>query len=65
MKNKNGVINVGEKVGFRVENQDMWAGDLAGILDFIDGEFVVRTKRSGILTINKGYDIYFNSIEKI
>ena len=65
IKNKNGIIKVGDKVMFNVENQNIWGGDITGILDFVDGEFVIRTKRGGILTMNKGYDVYFNSIEKI
>ncbi len=65
IKNRNGIIKVGDEVIFKVENQDIWVGDTTGILDFIDGEFVIRTKRSGILTIDKGYDVYFNTIKKL
>ena len=64
-KNKNGIISVGDKVRFTVENQDIWGGDNEGIIDYLDDEFVIKTKRSGIITIDKGYDAYYHTIEKL
>jgi len=63
--NRNGIIKIGDKVRFKVENQDMWSGDLVGTLDWQNGEFVIKTENSGIITIDKGYDAYFHTLEKI
>jgi hypothetical protein len=62
-KNRHGKIALGTKVSFMVENQDQWAGDLVGVLIFQDGKFKVQTERSGILTIDEGYNVYFNTIK--
>lgn len=64
-KNKHGLIPVGTRVKFNVENQDQWGGDLTGILILDGNEFKIKTERSGCLTINKGYDVYFNTIEPL
>lgn len=63
--NINGTIPAGTKVSFAVENQDQWNGDLEGILIYEDKEFRVKTERSGTLTINKGLDIYYNTIKAL
>lgn len=65
-KNKNGIFKVGDKVIFEVENQNMWCGDLRGIIIYKGrGKFAIQTERSGLLSIDKGYDVYGNSIRKI
>jgi len=61
-KNQYGEIAVGTQVSFMVENQDQWNGDLEGVLIYENGEFKIKTVRNGVLTINKGYDVYFNTI---
>lgn len=61
--NAHGTITVGTRVTFKVENQDQWHGDLEGVLIYEDGAFRVRTDRSGTLTINRGWDVYYNSIQ--
>ena len=62
-KNDHGTVAEGTKVSFIVENQDQWSGDLKGVLIFEDEEFKVKTENSGTLTINHGYDIYYNTIK--
>ncbi len=62
MKNQYGDIPVGAKVMFEVENQSCWAGELSGTLSHNGDDFVIDTNRSGRLTINKGYDVYSNTI---
>lgn len=62
--NKNGTFADGDEVWFRVENPSLWSGDTDGKLRHVNGEWVIETKRSGIVTINKGYDAYVNSICK-
>ena len=62
MRNKYGEIPVGTRVCFQVENANMWVGDTDGILNYDGIDFVIDTKRSGRITINKGYDAYFNTI---
>ena len=64
-ENRYGKIEVGSEVSFMVENQDDWMGDTRGTLIFEDGEFKIETKHSGVVTIGKGYDAYWNTIEKI
>jgi hypothetical protein len=65
LQNRYGDIEVGSNVKFLVENQDDWGGDNRGTLIFENEEFKIQTKNSGILTIGKGYDVYWNTIEKI
>ena len=60
-----GKITVGTKVEFMVENQDQWNGDLVGILVHEEGEFRIKTERSGTLTIDEGYDVYSNTIKPV
>ena len=59
-------IKKGDKVCFSVENQ--WSGGYygptTGILHREKGEWFIITK-AGIMTIGKGYDAYYGSIEKI
>ena len=64
-RNKYGEIPEGVEVAFQVENQNMWSGATRGILQFVNGEFVIKTKRSGLVTIDKGYDAYGNTIYPI
>lgn len=64
-KNDQGEIKVGTHVSFMVENQETWAGDLCGELVYLNGHFKVKTGRSGILTINRGFDVYFNTIRPV
>ena len=64
-RNKYGEIPEGVEVAFQVENQNMWSGATRGILQFVNGEFVIQTKRSGLVTIDKGYDAYVNTIYPI
>lgn len=65
LKNDYGKIPVGTEVWFEVENMNMWGGDIKGILKFKNGEFVIETKKSGTITIGKGYDAYFNTIHPV
>lgn len=64
--NRHGSIKIGERVSFEVENQIsgcyMW--DTHGQLRMRNGEWVIKT-RQGVVTINKGYDAYLNSIRAI
>lgn len=65
--NQFGKIPVGSKVRFSVENVCIWSGDLVGILKY-DKEAnrcYIQTKNSGKLTIDQGYDVYGNTIDKI
>lgn len=61
--NGNGAIPVGSSVTFKVENQSQWIGDLSGVLQYQNGEFFINTINSGKLSINKGYDVYRNTIK--
>ncbi|MCR4319734.1 MAG: hypothetical protein NUV74_05285 [Candidatus Brocadiaceae bacterium] len=62
MRNRYGDIKTGTKVWFTVENASQWCGSTEGILDHDGNEFVIRTKK-GIVTINKGYDAYSETIK--
>jgi hypothetical protein len=62
-KNQYGKISIGTKVKFEVENQNMWGGDLEGILIKHNGEFCIKTERSGILEIDKWLSVYGNTIQ--
>lgn len=66
-KNKYGFIAVGTEVHFQVENQNMWSGDLKGILGYDIGtkEYVVYTEHSGTLKTNEYLSIYWNTIRPI
>lgn len=61
--NKHGSFAEGTIVTFRVENEDMWGGDTRGVLINIDGEWLIDTEHSGRITIDRGYDAYWNSIQ--
>lgn len=61
LRNKYGSIRVGSRVSFGVENQSLWTGPTSGILEYNGADFVIKTE-GGIITINKGYDAYLNSI---
>ncbi len=65
MSNMHGDIHVGEKVRFEVENQSDWRGALRGTLAHDGKEFVIDTDISGRLTIDKGYDVYFNTVQPV
>lgn len=60
-----GKIKTGTAVKFQVENQTDWRGDLTGVLIHEEGEFKIKTERSGTLTIGKRWDVYWNTIEPI
>ena len=60
--NRYGYIKLGTPVHFEVENQNFWGGDNRGILDYIDGEYVIRTENSGILKIGEYLSVYWNTI---
>jgi hypothetical protein len=64
-ENTYGKIPAGTEVTFMVENQDQWGGDLTGTLIYQEGEYRIRTERSGTLTINKRYDVYHNTIRPL
>ena len=61
MRNRHGDIKTGTKVWFTVENASQWCGSVEGILEHNGSEFVIRTKK-GIVTINKGYDAYSETV---
>ena len=61
----NAQIPTGSKVRFSVENQSLWFGDNEGILCFKDGEWIIKTKNSGMISIDKGLDAYSGTIEKV
>jgi hypothetical protein len=61
LENKYSEIKVGSKVIFSVENPSQWIGSNEGILRHDGSEFYIETK-NGIVTINKGYDAYLNTI---
>jgi hypothetical protein len=64
-KNKHGEFPEGTPVYFSVENQFSggWMSDTHGILkkSQTSDDWVIET-RQGIVTINKGYDAYHNTI---
>lgn len=64
-KNKHGEFREGTPVYFSVENQISggWVSDTHGVLkkSQTSNDWVIET-RQGIVTINKGYDAYKNSI---
>ncbi|MFA6090025.1 MAG: hypothetical protein WC755_09290 [Candidatus Woesearchaeota archaeon] len=66
-KNKFGIISIGTKVRFQVENQDCWFGDLTGVLAYDEEskEYVIDTERSGRLEIDHYLSVYGNTIEPI
>jgi len=64
MQNKHGLIEVGTKVVFDVENPSQWIGPNSGILAFDGADFYIDTD-VGAVTINKGYDAYLNTIRPI
>ena len=66
-KNDYGIIKVGTLVSFEVENQNMWMGDLEGILAYDDEikEYVIKTQRSGILKTSGYLSVYWNTIHPI
>lgn len=64
-ENKHGEMKTGTHVSFIVENQSDWGGDNDGILVIEKGEFKVKTQISGTLTIDKGYDVYGNTIKPV
>ncbi len=64
-QNRYGIIKVGTRVSFLVENQDSWGGDNNGILIYEKNEFKIKTQNSGILTIDKGYDAYSGTIQPV
>lgn len=57
----------GDHVMFNVENQYSggWIGDLEGVLIKENNEFVIKTKNSGIITIDKYLDAYSGSIRRL
>lgn len=61
--NDHGTFSIGDLVSFKVENQISggYAWDTHGMLEMRNGEWVIKT-RQGVVTINKGYDAYSNSI---
>ena len=63
-KNNKGRIRIGTPVWFSVENPGFWGGDTDGILRYDNWkkEFYIETIHSGSLTIDKGYDVYGNTI---
>ena len=65
MNNRHGDIPVGAKVRFEVENQSCWMGANRGTLAHDGNDFVIDTDLSGRLTIDKGYDVYFNTVQPI
>lgn len=64
-RNRHGYIKIGTPVVFDMENQDMWGGDNQGTLDFEDGKYVIRTKRSGTLQTQGYLSAYWNTIQPV
>ena len=64
LENDHGSFECGDKVSFCVENQISggYSWDTHGELRMRNGEWIIKT-RQGVVTINKGYDAYLNSIE--
>ena len=56
-------IHEGDLVIFDVENPCMWSGDREGVIKFKGNNWCIETKRSGIVTIGKGYDAYYATIQ--
>lgn len=63
--NKYGYIKLGTPVRFEVENQDMWYGDLTGVLAYEDGEYVIKTENSGTLATSGYLSVYWNTIQPL
>lgn len=65
--NKYGEAKIGDTVYFRMENSDMWFGDVIGVLKYNDvlEELVIDTKNSGEIRIGQYLSAYYNSIRKI
>jgi len=64
MHNAYGAIAIGTNVYFSVENPNMWVGPTKGVLDHDGIDFIIRTEK-GVVTINKGYDAYINTIRPV
>jgi (p)ppGpp synthase/HD superfamily hydrolase len=64
-KNRYGIIKVGTPVSFQVENQSDWVGDCEGTLVYQEDSFKIKTQNSGVLTIDKGYDVYSGTIQPL
>lgn len=66
-KNTYGTIEVGTRVRFEVENQDMWGGDLEGVLayDETSKRYVIDTPRSGRLKLEGYLSVYWNTVRPI
>ena len=65
MRNRYGDIEIGAEVAFQVENQSQWVGSNSGVLTHDGNDFVIDTVRSGRLTIDKGYDVYSNTVRPL
>lgn len=59
-----GNFEEGDRVRFSVENRSCWFGDTDGILRYDGNDFYIETKRSGNVSIDKGYDAYSGTIQK-
>ena len=66
-RNKHGYIKLGTPVSFQVENQNMWMGDLQGVLAFDDEtkEYVIDTENSGRLKTSGYLSVYWNTIRPL
>lgn len=63
-KNDNGEIYEGDRVVFSVENRSCWCEDLHGLLTFRNNEWMILLDSGRLISIDKGYDAYFNTIRK-
>ena len=63
--NQHGIFRDGDPVWFGVENEISggWRWDTHGTLCYRDGEWIIQV-RQGVVTIDKGYDAYSNSIQR-
>ena len=66
-RNKHGYIKLGTPVYFEVENQNMWMGDLQGVLGFDEKtkEYVIDTENSGRLKTSGYLSVYWNTIKPL